>query len=263
MPHIDVNGQRLFYTDSGGDKPVLLFSHGLHMDHEMFAPQIERLRADYRCIAWDERGHGATGAAMAEFSYYDSAADAAGLLEALGVDSAVWVGMSQGGYLSLRAALTYPDKIRALVLIDTQARPEPAERIDTHQKTLAAWREHGLTDAMADNTALRILGEGFADTDAWKAKWRQFTADNVYFLYNALDTRDDVSDRLGEIDVPALVIHGEADRAITLERAQDMAARLTQSELVVIEGAGHAANLTHPDAVNPPLVAFLAKITTG
>ncbi len=260
MPHIDANGQRLFYTDTGGDKPVLLFSHGLHMDHEMFAPQIERLAGDYRCIAWDERGHGQTGAATERFSYYDSADDAAALLEALAVDSAVWIGMSQGGYLSLRAALTHADKIDALVLIDTQAQPEPAERIDTHQKTLAMWREHGFTDDMARNTALRILGEDFEGTAHWQAKWRQFTADNVYFLYDTLDTRDDVTDRLGEIDVPALVIHGTDDKAIALERARDMADRLPQATFVTIEGAGHAANLTHAAAVNPHIVDFLKTL---
>ncbi|MES1924039.1 alpha/beta hydrolase [Salinisphaera sp. T31B1] len=260
MPHIQANGQRLFYTDTGGDKPVLLFSHGLHMDHEMFAPQIDALADRYRCVAWDERGHGQTGPATARFSYYDSADDAAALLDALDIPSAVWVGMSQGGYLSLRAALTHPERIAALVLIDTQARPEPAERIDTHQKTLAMWREHGFTDAMADNTAQRILGEDFADTAYWQDKWRGFTADNVYYLYDTLDTRDDISDRLGEIDIPALVIHGTDDRAITLERARDMADRLPRSTFVTIEGAGHAANLTHAEAVNPHIEAFLAGL---
>lgn len=260
MPHIDANGQRLFYTDTGGDKPVLLFSHGLHMDHEMFAPQIERLEDDYRCIAWDERGHGATGAATERFSYYDSADDAAALLDALGVESAVWIGMSQGGYLSLRAGLTHLDKIRALVLIDTQAQAEPAERIETHRKTLDLWRAHGFTDDMARNTAYRILGDDFDDTAYWQDKWRQFTADNVYFLYDTLDSRDDVTDRLGEIDVPALVIHGTDDKAITLERARDMANRLPQSTFVTIQGAGHAANLTHAAAVNPHIVDFLKHL---
>jgi len=260
MPHIEANGQRLFYTDTGGDKPVLLFSHGLHMDHSMFAPQIELLATDYRCIAWDERGHGQTGAATARFSYYDSADDAAALLDALGVDSAIWIGMSQGGYLSLRAGLTHRHRIRALVLIDTQAQPEPAERIDTHQKTLAMWREHGFTDAMADNTAQRILGASFQDTAHWQAKWRAFTADNVYFLYDTLDSRDDITDRLGEVDIPALVIHGTDDRAITVERARDMADRLPQATFVTIDGAGHAANLTHPAAVNPHIIDFLKSL---
>ena len=60
MPVAQVNGQKLFYQDSGGTRPAVIFSHGLFMDHEMFAPQVAALSSRYRCIAWDERGHGRT-----------------------------------------------------------------------------------------------------------------------------------------------------------------------------------------------------------
>jgi len=58
MPIAQVNGQRLYYEDTGGTGPAVIFSHGLFMDHEMFAPQVAALRRRYRCITWDERGHG-------------------------------------------------------------------------------------------------------------------------------------------------------------------------------------------------------------
>lgn len=105
MPFAAVNGQRLFYEDTGGSAPVLVFSHGLLMDHRMFAPQVAAFRHGWRCISWDERGHGttATPGQCAPFSYYDSANDLVALLDHLGVERAVLVGMSQGGYLSLRA----------------------------------------------------------------------------------------------------------------------------------------------------------------
>ena len=75
MPYAAVNDQGLYYEDTGGDGPVLVFSHGLLMDHSMFASQIAALSDRYRCIAWDERGHGRTASAepLAPFSYYDSA----------------------------------------------------------------------------------------------------------------------------------------------------------------------------------------------
>jgi 3-oxoadipate enol-lactonase len=60
MPYADVNGQRLHYQDTGGDGPVVVFSHGFLMDHEMFEPQVAALRSDYRVISWDERGFGST-----------------------------------------------------------------------------------------------------------------------------------------------------------------------------------------------------------
>src|SRR5687767_11245414 len=121
MPYADVNGQRLYFEDTGGDDDVIVFSHGLLMDHEMFGPQVDALSDHWRCITWDERGHGVTETTSDDFSYWDSASDLLGLLDHVGVERAVFAGMSQGGYLSLRAALTSPERVRALVLIDTQS----------------------------------------------------------------------------------------------------------------------------------------------
>ena len=60
MPYADVNGQRLFYEDTGGGEDAIVFSHGYFMSRAMFDPQIAALRDDWRCISWDERGHGQT-----------------------------------------------------------------------------------------------------------------------------------------------------------------------------------------------------------
>ena len=71
---------------------------------------------------------------------------------------------------------------------------------------------------------------------------------------------DAISDRLGAITVPALVVHGELDNAIDLQRAQAMADGLPRASMVVVPGAGHASNLTHPEPVNAALAAFLARL---
>ena len=112
MPFADVNSQRLHFEDTGGSGPPVVLSHGFLMDHEMFAPQVEALRTAYRVITWDERGFGLTEYDGEPFTYWDSAADCLGLLTHLGIESAVLGGMSQGGFLSLRAALTAPDRVR-------------------------------------------------------------------------------------------------------------------------------------------------------
>jgi pimeloyl-ACP methyl ester carboxylesterase len=253
-----VNGQRLYYEDSGGDGPAVVFSHGLFMDHEMFAPQVEALKGRYRCITWDERGHAGTASdTLAPFSYYDSADDLAALLAHLGVKRAVLAGMSQGGFLSLRCALTHPEIVRALVLIDTQAGQEDPERLKGHMQLADAWATGGLSDPIADIVAGIILGDGWSGADAWKAKWRKITPVNLLGCMNTLATRDDVTSKLRQIKVPALVVHGDADAAIELSLAETLTAGLADAKLVVIPGAGHAANLTHADAVNPPIAAFL------
>jgi pimeloyl-ACP methyl ester carboxylesterase len=92
----------------------------------------------------------------------------------------------------------------------------------------------------------------------WIAKWKKMPNEQIREPANCLNTRDDVTARLGEITCPAIIIHGEADGAISMERAETMAAGLSGAgDVVRIPGAAHAANLTHPDLVNPPLLAFL------
>src|SRR5579862_4516775 len=111
MPVVAANGIEINYTDSGGDGPVVVFSHGFLMDLTMFDQQVTALAPEYRVITWDERGHGGTWA-TGPFTYWDSAADVLALLDQLGVERAVLAGMSQGGFLSLRAALTATDRGR-------------------------------------------------------------------------------------------------------------------------------------------------------
>ena len=261
MPHAQVNGQNLYFEDTGGDGPVLVFSHGLLMDASMFAPQVDALKARYRCISWDERGHGRTaGTDCAPFSYYDSANDLAALLAHLGIRQAVLVGMSQGGYLSLRCALTHPGVVRALVLIDTQALPEDPARMPGYKALLEDWAQNGLSEQTAALLEHIILGDGWSGAAAWRAKWKEVVPANLLQCFQTLGARDDISTDIARITVPALVVHGESDNAIDLPRAQAMAATLPDARLVVVPGAGHAANLTHPQAVTPAIEAFLGSL---
>jgi len=261
MPYADVNGQHLYYEDSGGDGPVVVFSHGLFMDTSMFEPQVQALRDRYRCIAWDERGHGRTGDATAPFTYWDSADDVVALLGSLGVERAVLAGMSQGGFLSLRAALRHPELVRALILIDTQAGVEDPERLPGYEAMVQQWLSAGPDQGMLDVIAGLILGEGYAGTPEWQDKWRTLSNDNLVQVFTTLATRDDLHDRLREIEIPAMVIHGEADASISLEIGRNLADGLPNAEFVIVPDAGHASNLTHPDAVNPQIERFLAGLS--
>lgn len=269
MPYAHVNGQELYFEDTGetvakpGElAPTLVFSHGLLMDHTMFAPQVDALRHRYRCIAWDERAHGRTaGTECKPFTYYDSAEDLAALLNHLGIERAILVGMSQGGYLSLRAALKHPKIVQALVLIDTQAMPEDPKKMPGYEALLTEWAKNGLSEQTASIIAHIILGDGWAGTATWKEKWSTWQPHNLLQSFHTLGARDDISDQLDQITVPALVIHGDADIAIEPARGKALAAGLPNAQLQLVAGAGHAANLTHPDAVNPLIERFIAQLS--
>ena len=159
MPFADVNGQRLHFEDTGGDGAPVVFSHGFLMDDEMFAPQVEAFGDTYRVITWDERGFGSTEYDGEPFSYWDSAADCLGLLDHLGIDSAVLGGMSQGGFLSLRAALTAPERVRALILLDSQAGVDDPETFEGYDAMNHVWLTDGPTDEFAEVVAGIIIDD--------------------------------------------------------------------------------------------------------
>jgi pimeloyl-ACP methyl ester carboxylesterase len=261
MPYAQVKGEKLYYEDTGGSGSVVVFSHGLLMDQSMFAPQVAALQDRYRCISWDQRGHGRTASdSLAPFTYYDSADDLAALLKHLGIERAVLAGMSQGGYLSLRCSLTHPQIVRALILIDTQAGPEDPAKMPGYQQMTDIWTKQGLLDPIAETIEQIILGQNWAGYTAWKDKWRKWKPVNLLQCFRTLSERDDLSGKIGQIQVPALVVHGDLDMAITLDRGKALADGLPNARLAVIKGGGHAANLTHPDQVNPHIEKFLASL---
>jgi pimeloyl-ACP methyl ester carboxylesterase len=255
VPFTEINGERIYYEDSGGDGPAVVFSHGFLLDHEMFAPQIDALSDSYRCISWDERGHGES-TARKQFSYYDSASDLVALLDLLEVEQATLCGMSQGGFLSLRAALTSPQRVRALVLIDTQSGLEDPTMVPAYDAMRDEWLANGPAN-VKEAVAFAILGEG-CDSAPWFAKWDELSRESLQQDYRCLVERDDISDRLGKIPCPAVVIHGSADVSIPLAKAEQLSDGLSGSiGVVVVDGAPHASNLSHPDIVNKALREFL------
>jgi pimeloyl-ACP methyl ester carboxylesterase len=261
MPHVDVNGQRIYHEDSGGAGLPLVLAHGLLMDHEMFASQVAAFGDSHRVVTWDERGHGLTESTDDDFSYWDSADDLRGLLDHLGIERAVVGGMSQGGFLSLRFALRHPDRVAGLVLIDTQSGREDPDKLPQYETMVDVWVTDGPSDMIADAVAAIIIGPDRPESAAWIAKWKARPTGQIRQIFRTLVTRDDITDRLGEIAAPALVIHGEEDLAIDVPRAEALAAGLPNARpLVRVPGAGHAANLTHPEPANAAIADFLRSL---
>ena len=259
MPHVELQGQKIFYEDSGGDGPAIVLGHGFLMNHTMFNEQRQLLVPQYRVITHDQRGFGQTITDGKPFSYWDCADDAVRLCDHLGIKQAVFGGMSQGGFVSLRVALRYPERVKALVLISTQAGIDEPERTGAYRHLMEMWRTAGPVKPLRDTIAQIILGQP-EFWEPWVSGWEQLTHAALVDPTECLLTRDDITDRVGDIKAPALIFHGTADAAIALERAQILAAKLPNCQgLVEVPGAGHAANVTHPQWVNGPLVEFLQK----
>jgi len=262
MGMADVNGVRIAYDDTGGDGPAVVLAHGFLMARSMFDPQVAALRDRHRVVTWDERGFGESEYDESQpFTYWDSAHDCLALLDHLGIDRAVIGGMSQGGFVSLRVALTAPDRVRGLLLFNTHAGTEDAEAIPLYRSLIDTWVADGLSEETADFVASLIIGEPGL-SEAYIASWHAKPKASIAQPGSTLLTRDDVTNRLGEIAAPALVVHGTLDAAVSADKAERLAAGLPGCEGVTwIEGGTHAANLTHPTEVNAAVETFLASLT--
>ena len=262
MPVAEINGQNINYEDTGGDLPVIIWSHGFLMDNTMFDNQVAAFSDTYRCVRWDERGFGGT-TATEHFTYWDSADDAVALLDHLGVDKAVFAGMSQGGFLSLRAALRHPDRVQALVLIDSESGVDPPETLEGYRGMVGHWMSGEPLGDVGEFVAGLIIADPTLNAE-WIGKWetrRAAGAEDMEFAAETLLGRDDITDRLGEITMPVLSIHGEDDQSITIDKAEALQAAVPNGKgLVRVPGAAHAPNMTHPEIVNPAIADFLASL---
>jgi pimeloyl-ACP methyl ester carboxylesterase len=215
-------------------------------------------------VRWDERGFGRTEDDGKPFTYWDSAADAVGLLDALDVDRAVFAGMSQGGFLSLRAALAGPDRVRALVLLDTAADVDDEATLAAYQAMEQQWVSPDTSAeghrALAEVIAGIIIGDPEL-AKPWVDGWEAEPRERLVESFACLVGREDITDRLSEIRCPALVVHGSADVAISVDRAAGLRDGLSGCRgFVVIDGGSHASNLTHPAEVNAAIAEFLGSL---
>jgi 3-oxoadipate enol-lactonase len=262
MPVAEVRAQRLHYEDSGGTGLPLVLSHGFLMDSDMFEPQVSALSGSHRLITWDQRGHGHTVSTDEPYTYWDSADDLAALLDHLGVERAVFGGMSQGGFVSLRFALRYPDRTAGLVLIDTQAGKEDPEKALQYDLMHEVWIGSGPNDQLLEMVAAIIIGNQRPESAQWIAKWKARDPGTLTRIYRTLMDRDDLTSRLGEIKAPAIVIHGGDDVAIDISLAEKLCSHLPACQGVVrIEGGGHSSNVTHPGPVNRAIEDFLVSLS--
>jgi 3-oxoadipate enol-lactonase len=254
-----VNGQDLYYTDTGsaGDgRPAVVFSHGPLLDSSMWQPQIEELMASHRCIAWDRRLHGRTRDDGVPHSHWDSAADLLRLLDHLGIEEAALAGHSQGGFVALRAALLAPKRVSALVLSSTMAFAWPQGVAGWLISLRDGFRMTG-PGAVAAPLLSRLIGrEDLYPT--WLARWKAQSSARLADAVTGLLPADDISRVVGDIGVPALVIHGGDDSIVPIEAGRALHAALPGvTGMLVVPGAAHSPTLTHPDPTTNAIVKFL------
>lgn len=259
MPSVESQGIRIVFDDLGEGVPLVL-THSFLCSGAMWAPVVPALAARARVVNIDLRGHGRSGATPPSFSLYDMVGDVIAVLDTLGIEKAVWVGLSIGGMISLRAALTAPERVAALALLDTDAGPEhPKVRIKYRAMGLGA-RLVGLrpflpavVPIMFGKTTLRTRRDLVAE---WREHFASVHLPSMIATLGALVRRDDLRPRLGEIDAPTLVLVGEEDAALQPARAAQIHAGIPGSRYEVVPAAGHLSALEQPDTVSSAILSI-------
>lgn len=249
--------------DDVGDGSPVVFAHGTLMDRTMFRPQLDALRDDHRCVAYDLRAR--TDRWEGPYDLDDLCRDLDAFADARGLDSFVLAGMSMGGFMGLRYALSR-DRLDGLVLIDSMAEAhEQAERDQYGTMLDQIEGQDEPPEPLLDVVSEILFGQTTVEeredlVDHWTERWATYPAGAVIAEVESWLDRPSVQDRLDAIDVPTLAVHGEEDAALAPERGERTADAIPDGRFVAIPEAGHSSNTENPEAVNAALREFLDEV---
>ncbi|RIH77055.1 Proline iminopeptidase [Calidithermus terrae] len=256
--HIEVNGVRLVYDDSGGDKTAFVTLHGgpgmgsRKGDWAAFQPLTDA----YRLVSYDQRGNGESEG-REPYSHEQFVADLEGLRQALGLGKIVLLGGSYGGFIALEYALRHQDKLHALILRDTAASNK--YQYTSKQRALASGfpMDEERLDRLFDGrmTSDEDFRESFAmiqplytvrrdpEEEARRLAAIPFRYQTHNWAFSRNQPGYDIASRLPEIKVPVLVTVGRHDWITPLEASEELARGLPRGELVVFENSGHSPHV--------------------
>jgi pimeloyl-ACP methyl ester carboxylesterase len=254
---IEANGLDIAY-ERVGVGPPLIFVHGAAEDSRIWRPQLDGLADEFTVVAWDEPGAGRSSNLPEGFELADVAHCLAALIDTLELGPAHFAGLSWGGTVVLELYRRHPGLVATLIMIDSYAGWKgslPAEEVRARvvgaRQMLAAPHEDfdptppGLFASDAPAMFVPLLAAISADV-------RPATLGRQLTLMAEADQRD----LLPRIAVPTLLIWGELDARSQLSVARQFDEAIPDTELVVIEGAGHMSNLEQPERVNQAVRQF-------
>ena len=236
----------------------------------MWRAQVDHLSAEYRCIAPALWGHG--GSDPVDGDCYDLETltdDMVAFVDALGLDSWVMAGLSVGGMWGARLAHRLPDRVRGLVLMDTDLGAEPEESGQRFLGMIAMARQAGCLPPPLVEACLPffLCDETLANqpdiVNTFKASllgWDASSLPGVMAVGEGIFTRSDFLPQLAAVTCPACVVVGEQDRSRPVHEAERLAATLGDAPLEIVPGAGHIPAVEQPARVNAILDGFLAGL---
>jgi pimeloyl-ACP methyl ester carboxylesterase len=250
------------YTEEHGEGPPLLLLTGLGYAIWSWQRQLPDWSRQFRCIAVENRGSGRSPKPPGPYSIEELADDAA---EALEGRRAHVAGFSMGGYLAQTLAVRHPELVDRLVLICTGT--GGPEFVPTPPETASAWNANAGRPPREFARATMPLSFRPRWTDEHADEFETLLADRLEYptppacwraQYDACNDWISRVTPVEEIEAPALVVHGDADRVVPYENGVELARRLTGSRFETFSGGGHLLFLESPVRLNPMVSSFLS-----
>lgn len=259
MPILERNGARIAY-DVTGEGPVVLLGHSLLCGRWMWDGVAPKLAEKYKVVNAEFRGHHASTCAT-PYTMDDLADDWLALLDELGADKAALVGLSMGGMTAMRVALRAPERVSALVLMDSSADREPWIKRLKYRIMTWLYRRNGFNDSLLKQIAPIMFGSTTMRSrpelvEQLAAHLREHDRAELIRVINAVVRRNAMSP-IEAIKAPTLVLVGEQDAATVPARSEAIARRIHGATLVRIPDAGHLSALEQPDRVAQATLDFL------
>jgi len=254
------------WIEQRGSGPDLVLLCGLGDTHQAWSHQLQSLADRFALTAIDNRGVGRSGLPDGEFTVPDMALDAAGALDALGIERAHVAGFSMGGAIAQELALARPDLVASLVLVGTWC------RTDAHQRRLFeswAWmaRRADCDEAFVRSLFLWVYTrrahlDGAVETWVAQALAEEHPQSTDAFVrtIDAIKAHD-AADRLAQVNVPTLIVAGEQDLICPPDLQRDLAEHLTNSELRLLPGEAHQPFQEAPDLFDRLVRDFVAGVS--
>jgi 3-oxoadipate enol-lactonase len=261
------SGSTLSYMDVGQGIPIILI-HGLFLDHTAFKHQIKAFESQARIIAIDIHGHGESSVLGQPMSLDEMAEDYLDLVQQIGIQQAVWVGVSLGGMTSLRIACRHPDSVLGLLLLNTNAGSGAGKKVPSFDGLNAPltlrflWNTQFLKGQVLK---AGLLGRTTLETNPnlqriWVERMKQIGSISVKHSIEAVLSARSILDQLPSIRAPTIVAGGEEDTALPIFASQEIHQRINNSILVGIEKCGHSSSIEQPERVSALLEQLLVEV---
>lgn len=263
MSSQSIHGLSIAYDEFGSEIPLVLI-HGHPFNRSMWNEQIEAFQATYRVIVPDLRGYGETTVVPGKTTLEAFAGDLAALLDALAIKQVILGGLSMGGQIVFEFYRQFPERVRALLLADTQPQAETAEGKITRNATAQRIVEQGIQGLAEEMLPKLLAPQTFTDhpevVDKVRAMILGTRPEGAAAALRGRAERRDYIPLLREIAVPTLIVVGSEDVFTPISDAELMHREIPGSQLAIMEGVGHMPNMERPGEFNATLLQFLSTI---